>query len=495
MYSLYHFTGLNGTVPPTTSPVKYCNGYGYFTITGEGEYSITTQNGSIDCFGDIYVYSNSQIGTFGAFHCEGYGYFVLDGQGLLYSVTTDVYSNCSSLIDFIPDIRGNSSIRTSCMGNRTSGFLGNGKFTVMVDTSMQNSGLVCSGSISGISVSNNTQSTQTFGPFRCLSSGYLSINGIGVIVDSNMFCTANPISMRQPLECNGIGGFEIIGSGLFYILALPEITCTGDGQVYKFDVGEIFISNGGSFVCNGSVFFNLNGTGEIESVTTIGGGHNCVDMPIFSGSGVMDTVTCSGEGDYFIVGDGSFYVNRTGPGTLHCSGDVISGVNTPQKAEYFINGEFSCALSGVVYLTGMGTAELINASAPYECNGVFFPGPTEEPPFSAIGGDEVQCFACGNVSISGYGQIIIASESTLDCDGAVSSENVVVLTDDFYCTGNGFVCITGRGKVSVNSTISNNCTQNGFISNDSLLLCISSSKYSYVCMNACDVFCFAANIS
>ena len=519
---MYHFTGLNGTVPPTTSPVKYCNGYGNFTITGEGEYSITTQNGSIDCFGDINVHNNSQIGTFGAFHCEGYGYFVLDGQGLLYSVTTDVYSNCTSLIDFIPDIRGNSSIRTSCMGNRASGFLGNGQFTVMVDTSMQNSGLVCSGSISGISVSSNTQSTKTFGPFRCLSSGYLSINGIGVIVDNNMFCTANPISMREPLECNGIGGFEIIGSGLFYILALPEIACTGDGQVYKYDVGEIFISNGGSFVCNGSVFFTLNGTGEIESVTTIiGGGHNCVDipissgsgvmpissgsgvmpissgsgvmpissgsgvMPIFSGSGVMDTLTCSGKGDYFIVGDGSFYVNRTGPGTLYCSGDVISGVNTPQKAVYFINGEFSCALSGIVYFTGMGTAELINASAPYECNGVFFPGPTEEPPFSGSGGDEVHCFACGNISISGYGQIAIASQSTLDCDGAVSSDldqNVVVSTDDFYCTGSGIVYITGRGEVFVNSTISNNCSENNFISDDgSFLLCFPPGKYICIC--------------
>ena len=478
---MFNFTGLNGTEPPTTSPVKYCNGYGYFSITGEGEYSISTQNQSINCFGDIYVYNNSQIQTFEAFHCEGYGYFVLDGQGLLYSVETDYYSNCTSLIDNIPDIRGNSSVRTSCMGNRASAFLGNGQFTVMVDTSMQNSGLECSGNVSGISFSNNTQSTQTFGPFRCISSGYLLINGIGVIEDDNMFCTANPISMREPLECSGTGEFEITGSGLFNIVALPEIACTGDGQVYKFDVGEIFIGTGGSFVCNGSMFFNLNGTGDIESVTTSGGGHNCTDMTVSSGSGAIDTVTCSGNGDYFIVGDGSFYVNRSGPGMLHCSGDVISGVNTSQKAEYFIYGDFSCALSGIVYLTGVGMVELINASAPYECDGVFFPGPTEEPPFSGVGGDEFHCFACGNISISGYGQIVIASQSTLYCYGAVSydlDQNAFISTDNFYCTGNSFVYIyTLRGEVFVNSTISNNCTQNNFITNDSLLLCSSSGKY------------------
>ena len=474
---LHHFTGL-----PTISPVKYCNGYGNFYITGKGEYSISTQNQSIDCFGDIYVYNNSQIQIFGAFHCEGYGYFVLNGQGLLYSVETDYYSNCTRLIDNIPDIQGNLSVRTSCMGNRASAFLGNGQFTVMVDASVQNSGLECSGYISGISFSNNTQSTQTFGPFRCISSGYLSINGIGVIEDDNMFCTANPISMREPLECSGTGEFEIIGSGLFYIVALPEIACTGDGQVYEFDVGEIFISSGGSFACNGSMFFIVNGTGEIESVTTIGGSHNCTDMPISSGSGAIDTVKCSGEGDYFIVGDGSFYVNRTGPGILYCSGDVISGVNTSQRAEYFIYGEFSCALSGIVYFTGMGTVELINASAPYECDGVFFPGPTEEPPFSGFGGDEVRCFACGNISISGYGQIVIASQSTLDCRGAVSSDldqNVVVTTDDFYCTGNGYVYITGRGEVFVNSTISNNCSENNFTSDDESL-CFPPGKYSYM---------------
>ena len=53
----------------------------------------------------------------------------------------------------------------------------------------------------------------------------------------------------------------------------------------------------GSFVCHGSEFFTLNGTGDIESVITVLGPHNCTETMAISGSGVTDTVTCSGEGN------------------------------------------------------------------------------------------------------------------------------------------------------------------------------------------------------
>ena len=288
----------------------------------------------------------------------------------------------------------------------------------------------------------------------------------------------------EPLECSGIGKFEIIGSGFFDIVAIPEITCAGAGISFTLEAGEIFTSMG-SFACNGSVIFALNGTGEIESVTTVLGSHNCTDMPVItSGSGVIDVVTCSGEGDYVVVGDGNFYINQTGLGMLHCSGEVIYGVNTSQKTEYITNGEFSCQVSGIVYFTGIGRAEIINASASYECNGVFFPGPTVEPLFSGYGGDEINCFTCGEIVIVGDGQIEIAAQlpSSLDCQGAVLSYldqnifNIFVTTDDFLCTGNGFALLTGRGEVFVNSTVFNNCTRNDTMTSDSLLFCSHFGK-------------------
>ena len=408
---------------------------------------------------------------------------MLDGIGLLYTVTSSEYHNCTNLIDSISDIRGNTTVRTSCVGNGAYAFLGNGLFTVTVNTSLPNSGLVCLGTTNEISFFNGTTSTQTYGPFRCISSGYLTINGIGVIEGDDIFCTVSAItSTGEPLECSGTGDFEIIGSGFFGIAGIPEITCTGNGEYLTFEFGEIFISQG-NFACNGSTFFILNGTGEIESVNTVGGSHNCTDMPITSGSGMIDVVTCSGEGDYVIVGDGDFYINRTGPGMLHCSGEVITGINASQKPEYFTHGEFSCKVSGIVYFTGMGRAEVINASASYECNGVFFPGPTVEPPFSGFGGDEINCFTCGDIFIVGDGQIqIVALSASLDCHGGVSSyldQNVTVFvaTDDFLCTGNGFALITGRGEVFVNSTVFNNCTRNDTVTSDRLLSCSRFGKF------------------
>ena len=484
---MYNFTGLNSTEPPTPSPNKYCIGSGYFSLGGEGTFIVNIQNGNISCFGATFAYNDSQIiafSDFGPFFCEGQGSFVMDGIGLLYTVTSSEYHNCTNLIDNITNIHGNTAVRTSCIGSGAYAFLGNGQFTVTVNTSFPNSGLVCLGATNEISFFNGTTSTQTYGPFRCISSGYLTINGTGVIEDDDLFCTVSPItSIGEPLECSGTGDFEIIGSGFFSIVAIPEITCTGNGEYLTFEFGEIFISQG-SFACSGSTFFILNGTGEIESVNTIGGSHNCTDMPITSGSGMIDVVTCSGEGDYAIVGDGDFYINQTGPGMLHCSGEVITGINASQKAEYFTNGEFSCKVSGIVHFTGIGRAEVINASASYECNGVFFPGPTVEPPFSGFGGDEINCFTCGEMFIVGDGQIQIVAQSSvpLDCQGGGSSYldqnfTVFVATGDFMCTGNGFALITGRGEVFVNSTVFNNCTRNDTVTNDDLLLCSRFGKF------------------
>ena len=477
------------TGTPTPSS-KHCIGSDYFSLSGEGSYTIDIYRGNISCFGATFAYNDSQTVASGPFFCEGQGFFELNGYGLLYTVTPDEYNNCTNLIDSIPFISDNASVLTSCIGSGSYAFLGNGIFTVVVNTSLPNSGLACLGATNEISFSNGTAFTQTFGPFSCISSGYLTINGTGVIENDDIYCAVTPITrFGEPLECSGTGEFEIIGSGFFGIVAIPEITCVGAGESFAFDIGTIFISRG-NFACNGSVFFNLNGTGEIESVTTVRGNHNCTDMPVItSGSGVIDVVTCTGEGDYVIVGDGNFYINRSGPGMLQCSGEVIFVQSTSQKAEYITNGEFSCQVSGIVYFTGIGRAEIINASASYECNGVFFPGPTVEPPFSGFGSDEVNCFTCGDYFIVGDGQIEIAAQlpSSLNCQGAISSylnqsvaQNVFVTTGDFFCTGNGLAHMTGRGDVLVNSTVFNNCTRNGNTTSDGLLACSRFGK--------CDLF-------
>ena len=483
---MYTFTGVNTTEPPTPSPVKYCIGTGNFSLSGEGSYTVNVVYGYISCFGSTFSYNDSHAIASGPFFCEGNGSFVLDGLGMLYTVTSDEYNNCTNLIDSISFISSNASVQTSCIGSGTYAFLGNGIFTVVVNTSLPYSGLACLGTTNEISFSNGTAFTQTFGPFGCISSGYLTINGTGVIEDDDIYCAVTPITRTgEPLECSGTGEFEIIGSGFFSIVAISEITCVGAGESFAYDIGTIFISRG-NFACNGSVFFNLNGTGEIESVTTVHGNHNCTnDTGMPGGSGLMDVVTCTGEGDYVIVGDGNFYINRSGAGMLQCSGEVISVLNTSQKAEYITNGEFSCTVSGIIYFTGIGRAEIINASASYECNGVFFPSPTAEPPFSGFG-DEINCLTCGDYFIEGDGQIEIVSQlpSSLNCQGAVSSyldqnetQNIFVTTGDFFCAGNGFAHMTGRGNVLVNSTVFNNCTRNDTVTSDALLVCSRFGKY------------------
>ena len=431
--------------------------------------------GHISCFGAIFSNngSHAMVTVSGPFFCEGNGSFVLNGYGLLYTVTSDEYNNCTILIDSIPFISDNTSVQTSCIGSGAYAFVGNGIFTVVVNISLPNSGLACLGIANEILYSNGTAFTQTFGPFGCISSGYLTINGTGVIEDDDIYCAVTPITRTgEPIECSGTGGFEIIGSGFFNIAAIPEITCVGDGESFAFEVGEVFISRG-NFACNGSAFFNLNGTGEIESVTTVRGNHNCTN-DTGSGSGLIDVVTCTGEGDYVIVGDGNFYINRTGPGLLQCSGEVTV-LNASQKAEYITHGEFSCTVSGIVYLTGIGRAEIINASASYECNGV-----SVEPPSS--GDDNINCFTCGDYFIVGDGQIEVVAQlpSSLNCQGAVSNQSVVqnlfVTTGNFSCTGNGFAQITGRGDVSVNGT-ANNCTSNDDMIGDNPLACSRFGKY------------------
>ena len=365
------------------------------------------------------------------------------------------------------------------MGSGSNAFLGNGQFTMIVNISLPNSGLACLGATNNISISNGALSTQSFGPFRCISSGYLTINGTGIIEDNDIFCTG------EPLECSGTGEFEIIGTGNFEIVAIPELTCTRTGEFSTFDLGERFMSRG-SFACNVSTFFTLNGTGEIESVTTVSGDHNCyrTNKLITSGNGMIDVVTCSGEGYYVIIGDGNFYINQTGPGMLHCSGEITAGVNISQTAEYLTNGEFSCIVSGIVYFTGIGRAEVINSSASYECNGVLLSGSTVEPPFSGFGSDRIECFTCGeSVNIVGSGQIqmIAISSTSINCQGAVSSDldqNKIVSTGDFMCTGNGLIQITGRGEVFVNSTAGfSNCTHDDTMVSDSLLLCSDFGEY------------------
>ena len=460
----------SGNCTGSSSAVDYCTVSGEYSLGGDGTYTLSTQSGNISCFGDV-ILSGSYVATFGVFFCQGQDIVMLNGSGLIYTAMANNFNNCTSLVDISPVVSANFSVRTSCMGAGANAFIGNGQFYIMINNSTPNSGLVCDGIVNEVTMSSGITFTQSFGPFRCISSGDLSINGTGVIESDDILCTLT----GEPFECSGTGEFEIIGSGFFDITAIPEITCTGVGESSSFDIGEIFVSRG-SFACNGSEFFTLNGTGEIGSVTTVRGNHNCTDMPVISGSGVIDVVTCTGEGDYVIVGDGSFYVNQTGPGMLRCSGEVIAGINTSQRAEYFTNGEFSCSVSGIVYFTGTGRAEVVNASASYECNGIFFPGPTVEPPFSGFAGDEIDCFAYGYIVIVGNGQIevVAQSQTPLDCQGAFSSDldrNIVVSTGDFMCTGNGFVQITGRGEVFVNSTGFNNCTRRDVMISDTPLLC------------------------
>ena len=463
----------NCTYGPILPTIKYCTGSGEYSLIGEGNYNVSTQSGNITCFGDATSYGGSYFITFGPFCCQGQDKFILDGYGFLFLASATDYDNCSSLIDSTNTVSYNSNIITSCVGTGANAFVGNGHFNIIIDATSSNSGLKCDGSVSDIYMSNGTLYAYSYGQFRCISSGDLLINGTGIVEDDDIHCTVSPITITgEPLQCSGTGEFKIIGSGFFDIVAIPEITCTGNGESFQIDIGEKFMSRG-SFACKGSEFFTLNGTGEIESVTTVRGSHNCTDIivPITSGSGVTEVVTCFGEGDYVIVGDGNFYINRTGPGMLHCSGEAISGVNASQKAEYFTNGEFSCTISGIVYFTGIGRAEVINASASYECNGVFFPGPTVEPPFSGFGGDDIACFVYGEIVIVGYGQIHMVAQSLtpLDCQGALSYDldhNIVESSGDFVCTGNGSVHITGRGEVFVNSTGFNNCTRNTMISNN-----------------------------
>ena len=478
---LYSVSGncTNGSFPM----MKYCTGSGGYSICGDGNYSISTQSGNISCFGDVNSHG-LYITTFSLFCCQGQDTYTIGGSGLIYTaVLTDYDSNCSSLLDNTNTcaVSYDSNIFTSCVGTGANVFCGNGYFYIAIHAMSTNNGLECVGSVDDTHMYNGTLYSYSYGPFRCVASGDLSINGTGVMEGDDILCSAIPI-IGEPLQCSGTGEFTIVGSGFFDIVAIPEITCIGTGEHSIFDLGERFVSRG-SFTCNGSEYFTLNGTGVIESVTTDTGTHNCTDMiPIGSGSGVIDVLTCSGEGNYVIVGDGEFYINRTGPGMLDCSGEVISGINASHRAEYFTNGEFNCMVSGITYFAGTGRAEVINASASYECNGIFFPGPTLEPPFSGFGGEEISCIAYGEYIIVGSGQLqVFANSSTpLECQGSISTDldhNIATSNGDFICTGKDIVAIFGRGEVFVNSTGFNNCAHRHTMISNNPLFCSGFGEY------------------
>ena len=465
--------------------IKYCSGTGEYSLVGEGNYKISTLSGNISCFGDV-TSSDYIKTTFGPFCCQGNDTFNLNGTGFLYNVMS-YFDNCSSLLDNTPYVSYDSHTTMLCNGTGANAFVGNGDFKIKVNGISSNIDLKCDGSVSHIYYTDNGAlytelNVHSYGQFRCIASGYVSINGTGVIEDNELFCVTGLVNTEELLQCSGTGQFEIIASGFFDILAIPEIMCTGTGKPPSFDMGEKFMS-GGSFVCNGSESFTLSGTGEIESVTTVFGNHNCTEkMAPIIGSGLTDTVTCSGEGDYAIVGDGDFYINRTGPGMLQCSGEVTPGINTSKGAEYLTTGSFNCAAIGNIYFTGIGKAEVINASASYTCNGDFFRGQTVDPPFSGFGTDEIACFAYGQYVVLGNGhiQLTVQSPTPLNYQGAVisdSDKNTAASTGDFMCTGNDFVQIAGRGEVFVNSTGFNNCTHHDTAISNSLLLCSGFGEY------------------
>ena len=486
--STTEFPTTTSFTPSTTLLVKFCIGVGNFSLVGDGKFNIS-QSLSISCFGDVTVFPDSHVTTFGPFSCEGINSFVFYGVGLLYQVTTSKTDNCTNLIDDLPMVFSNGSAHTYCTGDTPTLFTGNGLFHVTVNASFPNSGLRCDGIVNEVSaLDSNALYTQTFGSFRCVSSGPVLINGTGVIDSRNddLICNVLPKSV----QCSGTGTFEILGSGIFNIKAVPEITCFGEGDSNSVDSGKGYISKG-SFMCSGSALFFLSGTGELESVTTEQGTHNCstIEPPTaILGSGIgsgltLDMLICTGEGDYFIIGDGDFFINQTGPGTLKCTGNVDYPTDEPEGM-HFTSGEFRCEVSGIVYLSGMGTADVINASAPYQCNGVIFPGPTvEPPPFSGFNGDEVVCFADGEYFIVGNGriQIIELSHTPVRCDGEIvfsdTDLNAVVLVGDFNCSGNGFVYITGMGEVFVNSTRYTNCTGTSVFTEDTPISCSGSGVY------------------
>ena len=465
---------------PNGTTLIMCYGAGNFSLVGDGNFNIS-QSPHISCFGDVTVSSNVSATTFGAFSCEGTDNFVFYGVGLLYEVNSTT-NNCSSLIENSTIIDADDSIRTNCTGNTPTLFAGNGLFHVTVNSSSYNSGLRCDGVVNEVSEpeSTNTLFTQTFGPFRCISSGPVSISGTGIVDTRNDDLACLILPNDESVQCSGTGTFEIIGSGSFDIRGIPELTCFGEGIPYSFDIGEGYFSRG-SFMCNGSALFFVNGNGELESVTSEET-HNCSikNTTEVSGSGMPLKLTCVGEGDYVIVGEGDFFINQTGHGTLRCAGDI----NLEPEGMYFTSGKFTCEVRGILYLSGIGTADFFNETAPYQCNGVLFPGPTvEPPPFSGFDGDEVACFVDGEYIIVGSGRIQINTQSPIpvSCDGQMiffdTDTNIDALVNDLTCFGNGFVRFNGMGEVSVNSTHYNNCTGTSAVVDNTPVSCSGSGDY------------------
>ena len=244
--------------------VKQCSGSGAYTIAGEGSYNISTRYGNVSCFGDVTFYALYAT-TDGPFCCQGQiDTFVLDGYGYLYDATASYYDNCSSLIDSTDYyyISYDPYTVTSCRGTGAYAFVGNGYFNITVyDTYYSNVGLKCDGSVSDVYyMANGTLHVYSYGQFSCIASGYLSINGTGVIEDDELYCNTTTITTPTPppvYSCYGTGyNFTIYGYGYFYILFFDDnIRNYCRGELYQVTTSSY--QTYAEFYCHGTGNFAI----------------------------------------------------------------------------------------------------------------------------------------------------------------------------------------------------------------------------------------------
>ena len=300
--------------------IKYCSGTGEYTLVGEGTYKIATLAGNISCFGEVISY-DSNVTTLGPFCCQGNDTFILDGTGFLYDAIVSHYNNCSSLIDSTPYVTNDLDTQTYCDGKGINAFTGNGNFKIIVQNNSSNNGLKCVGDVDRLyHIGINTQYTYTYGNFWCIASGYLTINGMGVVEDENLYCNTTTITPTNPppvYSCYGAGyNFTIIGSGRFRISFSDEYNVQCEGDLYS-EEASVYQSYNSYFYCYGSANFTIQllerriGT----SLNVSADYHDCH----------LDTVfmkQCSGSGAYTIAGEGSYNIS-TRYGNVSCFGDVI----------------------------------------------------------------------------------------------------------------------------------------------------------------------------